>query len=188
MKSILSLFAIVLALAPASARADENYAIRASDLLQISVFQEPDLSLQVRVSEDGSIRLPLIGDLPVGGMSTGQAAASIRARYLDGYLVNPQVSVTVLSFAKRRFTVLGQVQRPGAYIMPDTGEVSVLQAIGLAGGFTRLANTKKVILKRTASGREKIIEINAKEIAKSGGREDVRMIPGDILTVNESLF
>ncbi len=188
--NIFTLCAAALVLLPVAGRcqADANYNIRANDLLQISVFQEPDLSPQVRVAEDGSVRLPLIGQVRVGGTSTAAASAAIRALYLDGYLVNPQVTVTVLSFAKRRFTVLGQVQRPGAYVMPDTGDVTVLQAIGLAGGFTRIANQKKVVLKRTAAGRQQIVEINAKEIAKSGGREDVRLLPGDILTISESLF
>ena len=165
-----------------------GYCLQPGDIIQANVFQEPDLSVRVRISTDGSVRLPLIGSIMLGGLTSDQASEVVRARYANGFLVNPQVNVTVLSFVKQRFTILGQVKRPGAYTIPEAGTLTLLQAIGFAGDFTNLANRKKVVLKRNVNGVGKAYVINVKEIAKRPEASDVRVLPGDIITVPESLF
>ena len=165
-----------------------GYCLQPGDIIQANVFQEPELSVRVRISQDGSVRLPLIGSIKLGGFTSDQASEVVRARYANGFLVNPQVNVTVLSFVKQRFTILGQVKRPGAYTIPEAGSLTLLQAIGFAGDFTNLANRKKVVLKRQVNGVGKAYVINVKEIAKRPEAKDVRVLPGDVITVPESLF
>src|SRR5436853_199537 len=83
----------------------------------------------------GTVTLPLIGQVKIGGKTIDEAAGQITAIFDDGYLVNPQVSLTIVEYGKRRFTVLGQVQRPGTYEMPSEDAVNLMQAISIAGGF-----------------------------------------------------
>jgi polysaccharide export outer membrane protein len=164
-----------------------DYRIMPADVLEINVFQEPDLRSILRVSNEGTVAFPLIGTVPVGGMTPQEAAHAVQARLAQGYLANPQVSVMVQSFSKHNFTVLGEVQKPGSYDMPDQQGVTVLQAIGIAGGYTRIANPSKVILMRRVEGKQKIFQLNAARMA-SGHTDSMTVLPGDIITVSQSLF
>ena len=165
-----------------------NYQIAANDLLDIRVFREPDLSTTVRVGNDGMVNLPLIGQLHVAGLSVGLAAKTIQSRLAAGFLPNPQVSVNISEFNHRRFTVLGQVTRSGTYEFPDGGPLDLLQAIGLAGGYTSIANPEQVVIKRQFNGKTTIYRVNAKKLATGKAGYEVSVTPGDVITVNESLF
>jgi polysaccharide export outer membrane protein len=168
--------------------ANDDYRISPADVLEINVFQEADLKTILRVSTEGTIVFPLIGSVPVGGMTPQEAAHALQARLAQGYLTNPQVSVIVQEFSKRSFTVLGEVQKPGSYDMPDQQEVNVLQAIGIAGGYTRIANPSKVILMRRIDGKQKTFQLNAKRMASGHTESVVKVLPGDVITVAESMF
>lgn len=161
--------------------------IKPGDLLQVTVFQEPDLSVKVRVEKDGTVRLPLVGNVGVTGGAESAAASAIKVKYDDGYLVNPQVTVTVITYSKERFTILGQVNRPGAYNMPDTKPLSLLQAIGMAGSYTRMANSKKILIKRVVGGKERVYQVDANAIARTE-KKDVAIRAGDVITVRESIW
>jgi polysaccharide export outer membrane protein len=174
--------------APTAGEAGSDYRIQPSDIVEVTVFQEPDLKSTLRVSSEGTIAFPLIGVVPVAGLPPQLAANGIRDRLAKGYLVNPQVSVTVMEFAKRRFTVLGEVQKPGSYDLPVQQEVTVLQAIGMAGGYTRIANPSKVTLMRNADGKSTTIELNAKRMARGNEESAAIVQPGDVITVAESRF
>ncbi len=130
-----------------------DYRLVTNDVIQIKVFQEADLDSVLRISKEGTITFPLIGVVQVGAKTPQDAALSIKAMLAKDYLVNPQVSVTVVEYAKQRFTVLGQVQRPGSYDLPDRDALTLIQAIGLAGGYTRIADPGRIILKRHWTGR-----------------------------------
>lgn len=177
----------------ASARATEtsrgnDYRIFPADTLDITVFQEPDLKSTVRVSNEGTIVFPLVGVVPVGGLTPQAAAEQLRDRLAQGYLVNPQVTLTVREFSKRRFTVLGEVQKPGSYDMPDQQDVTVLQAIGMAGGYTRIANPSKITLMRNSNGQPQKMELNARQMARGNAESALLVQPGDVITVAESRF
>lgn len=164
-----------------------NYRLSANDLLQIKVFQEEDLDATVRISKDGTIQFPLIGSAKIGGC-TVQGAAQVLESALREYLVRPQVSIRVTEYSKRRFTVLGQVAKPGAYEMPEDQSMNLLEAIGVAGGYTRIANPSKVILKRKVNGEEKIFKLNAKTMATEGENQRFEVLPGDTILVGESIL
>jgi polysaccharide export outer membrane protein len=168
---------------------DANYRLSANDLLDFRVFQEPELDGVIRVSGDGNAIFPLIGAVPVMGKTVTDATEMIRARYRDGYLVYPQVSLTVRTFAQKLFTVLGQVQKPGSYDMKGSDEITLLQAIGMAGGYTKIANPGRVTVKRLeGGGSERVIKLDAKRMARGDDSSSFYVKPGDIITVAESLF
>jgi polysaccharide export outer membrane protein len=113
----------------------------------------------------------------------------IAAKLRDGYLVHPQVSITVRQYAKKLFTVLGEVQKPGSYDMQGLQEITLLQAVGMAGGYTKVADAGNVTIKRLEGGREKVQKFNAKKMASgSSGTTAIMIRPGDVITVGESLF
>lgn len=166
---------------------DSNHILSSQDVVEISVFQEEELGVKSRISEDGTIQMPLIGTVRMAGRSVREAQAIIEQALKKDYLVAPQVSVSIADFAKRRFAVLGQVQRPGTYEMPGNEALDLMQAVGLAGGYTRSANPAKIIVKRVVSGAEKIFRLNGKDMAR-GGTERFRVQAGDTITVEESFF
>src|SRR5277367_2144872 len=92
---------------------DPNYILQPNDYLQVTVFQENDLTTSTRISPTGNIVMPLIGNVKVGGLKVVDADNLICKQLMDGYLTNPQVTITMISFAPRRYSVLGQVQKPG---------------------------------------------------------------------------
>ncbi len=165
-----------------------NYSISANDLLEVRVFQEDDLTTVVRVPQDGVISFPLVGRIKVGGMTLSQATESIRSLLAKDYLVNPQVNIAITEYAKRRFTIIGQVQTPGTFDFPDEESMDLLEAVGTAGGFTRIANTSKITLKRTVNGKDVVMRLNAKSMARDGNSSRFTILPGDVITVPESLF
>jgi protein involved in polysaccharide export with SLBB domain len=170
------------------ATSDANYRLTANDLLDFRIFQEPELDAVIRVSGDGNAIFPLIGQVPVAGKTIGEATELLRKRYMGGYLVNPQVNLTVRTYARKVFTVLGQVQRPGSYDIQGSESITLLQAIGMAGGYTRIANPGNVTVKRREGGEERIYRFNAKKMAKTNTDSGFSVKPGDVITVAESIF
>ena len=104
---------VPVATAPVTA-ASPQYVLRVGDVVQVKVYQEDDLTQVSRIGSDGTISIPLLGSVKVVSNSVDAASAIVRELLAKDYLVNPQVSLNVTEFAKRRFTVLGQVQRPGS--------------------------------------------------------------------------
>lgn len=169
---------------------DQNYRLAPNDLIDFRVFQESELDAVVRVSGDGTASFALIGPVKIGGHTIIESIELIKARYRDGYLKNPQVSITVRSYAKKFFTILGQVQKPGSYEMQGTNDISLLQAIGMAGGYTRIADPANVTVKRLGipGGKEGVFKLNAKRMARGESNTTFQIKPGDIISVGESLF
>jgi len=165
-----------------------NSDLNPNDLIDIKVFQEDDLQSTLRIAGDGTINFPLIGVVHVANGTAQEAAKEIQKRLAKGFLVNPQVTVTVKEFAKRRFTVLGEVQKPGAYDLPDRDAISLLEGIGMAGGYTRIAAPNHITVKRVINGRETIYKLNGKTMASGDGGPAFELCPGDVITVAESIF
>ena len=171
----------------AAAAAGGDYVLSPSDTVQMTVFHEPDLTTQARVANDGSIQLPLIGDLKVAGLAVRDARELIRKRYNADYLVEPQVYLNVMAFAERKFTILGQVAKPGTYPFPGGEHLGLLEAVGMAGDFTRLADRSAVSVKRTERGSEQTLKVNVKKLTLKDGK-NFELMPGDVITVGESWF
>lgn len=162
--------------------------LRVNDRIEIRVFQEEDLSQQVVVTSDGTVRLPLIGSIRVAGLSADAAAQRIRGAYANGFLVNPQVTVVVVTSAKRKLVVTGQVNRPGPVEVRAGERMTVLQAIAEVGGATRLANLKNVLVKRSGGGRQRLFKVDCKAMATDPTIPPFYVEEGDVITVKESIF
>lgn len=168
---------------------EDDYVIQASDLLRVQVFQEDDLTREVRVTQGNAIALPLIGVVDVKNLTLREAEDRIRSLYEKDYLVNPQINVGVIEYAKRNVNVLGAVNNPGAIIFPQEEGLTLLDAIARAGGFNRYADRRKIKLSRTdEDGHTETVIINANDLMESGTndawwlkRDDVIFVPERIL-------
>lgn len=168
----------------------DKYLITRGDLIQMKVFQEDDLESTLRVAEDGNVVVPLAGSVSVANRTPAQAAQAIAdALKRGGYLKNPQVTVAVLEAYKYRFTILGEVQKPGSYDLPIKDKLTLLEAIGMANGYTPLADPSKITIKRNEpggkEGGEEIFKLNAKKLASGKTSGDFEVRPGDVITVGE---
>jgi polysaccharide export outer membrane protein len=160
---------------------DPNYSIAPEDVLTIDVWKEPEISRTVPVRRDGKISLPLLNDLQAAGLTPTQLGAEIVEK-LRATIVHPQVTVIVAQMSSLRIYILGQVTRGGAYpLVPD---MTVMQALSVAGGFTPYANVKKIHVIRSENGTEKMFPLNYKEV--SSGRkteQNIHLKPGDTIVV-----
>lgn len=153
------------------------------DEVEISVFEEEDLSGEFQVQEDGSIDYPLVGRVQVKGMTQSELQSKLEELLKDGYLVNPQVRVKVMERGNLEVSVLGEVQKPGTF--PFKEGLTIIQAVSDAGGTTDLANERKVRLTRKTTEGTKTFEISLKQIT-AGKRRNELLQPGDIVYVPES--
>jgi polysaccharide export outer membrane protein len=163
-----------------------DYVLQPQDVLKVQVLGEDDLTREVRISQENTISLPLIGTLDLKNKSAHQAQELIRELYDRDYLVNPQVSLIVTEYAKRYVNVLGQVTTPGQVQFPQEQGLTLVEAIARAGGGTRLANLKKVVLKRAKpDGTTEAITINVEDLQKGESNETYPLQAGDVITVPE---
>ncbi len=166
----------------------QTYVLSPNDVVQVKIYQEDDLETKMRIGKDGTTSFPLIGVINLGGKTVAQAADLIRARLADGYLVNPQITVSVIEYAKRRFTVLGQVQKPGTYEIPNEESMTFLQAVAMAGGYTRLANRGSVTVTRMVGGKKTNFNLDLKSATSDLNTQPFEILPDDTITVAERIF
>ncbi|MBA3849254.1 MAG: sugar transporter [Opitutus sp.] len=172
-----------------AAPADVDYILQPLDLLRIVVFQEPDLERQVRISQEHTVNLPLIGSVDLRNKSVRQAEEVIRARYDADYLKNPQITITVLEYTQRTVQVLGAVNQPGAIAFTPEKQMDLVEAIARAGGHARIADLKNVRLTRIGpDGRSQTSTINVDELMKGASSEKRLLQKGDIIFVPERIF
>jgi polysaccharide export outer membrane protein len=164
------------------------YKLGVSDLIAITVYQEEDLSLSTRISEDGTVVLPLLGSVKLAGRSVKEATELVTSLYKQDYLVSPIVNLSVLELTKARFSIMGQVQKPGLYELTAEGTIPFAEAIAMAGGYTRIASKSKITVKRTAGGQEQVFKINGKDQEAGDKKLTFRIQGGDVINVGESWF
>jgi len=162
---------------------DERLGI--DDVFEVRVFGEPDLSNGYRVAADGTVDYPFVGRISVIGMRSGDVQELIASKLKDGYLKNPQVSLMVKEWNSRKVSVIGQVQKPGsvAYFT----NMTIVDAIAAAGGFTGIASKNAVTLRREIKGSVESRTCRVADISE-GHAPNVVLRPGDILVVEERLF
>lgn len=148
------------------------YALGVGDRLRVIVYGEEDLSGEFEIGSQGTINLPLIGEVPAEGNTISDLEALVEAQLAGGYLLNPSVSIEVLNY--RPFYILGEVNAPGSY--PYVNGMTVLNAVALAGGFTYRADEEDILLSRSANDAE--VQVSP----------DTPILPGDIIRVEERFF
>ncbi len=168
--------------------AEGDYVLSSGDMVEISIFREPDLAARSMIARDGTVQLPLLREVKLAGMTVRSARDMLAKLYGQKYLVNPQVYLNVVQFAERKFTIMGQVAKPGSYDLQGGQSLDLLEVIGMAGGFTRIADRGHVLIRRKAgSGKSEIIKADAKRMAE-GKAEIIEVKPGDVITVGESWY
>lgn len=158
----------------ANTSANDSYKLGAGDRLKITVFGEDSLSGEFEIDGQGSVAVPLVGNMKAGGKDVRSFEKDIEAQLRDGYLINPRVGIEVLNF--RPFFILGEVKNPGSY--PYVNGLTVLNAVALAGGYTHRARTDRVMLRHGNNPKESETEVS----------EDGKVLPGDVLRVTERFF
>lgn len=168
----------MVAQAPAAVQA-KAYLIGPSDVLDISVWGEAELSRQVTVRTDGFISLPLVGDIAAVGKSPSQLQKSIE-NSLTKFIKDPRCAVIVVEPRSKRFYVEGQVVRPGFFLLDQ--EMNLTQAISLAGGFTQWADKNSIVILRTMEGRQVRIKADYGRIVKGKDR-NIAVHAGDTIII-----
>jgi protein involved in polysaccharide export with SLBB domain len=181
-------FAVSGADSESPSAAPANYRLAASDIVSVNVFQEPDLKTTTRISGDGSVSLPLIGVVNLGGRTLDEASSLIRDRFLKGYLRNPQVQVVIERYASRYFSVLGHVNKPGNYELRNESPLDVVGAVAMAGGFARSADETSVVVKRRNGSGYQELKVRLRGSAKGGADTSFTVLSGDQITVKERWF
>ena len=172
---------------PVSAPMDvRDSAIGPGDVFEVHVYNEPDLSGVFQVASDGTIDYPFLGALTVAGKTPPQVAHEIQDKLADGYLKRPQVYVLVKESNSKKITIFGQVRQPGTF--PYASNMSIVEAITRAGGFTSLAKKNSVrVTRRLAPNDLKIIIVAVEDIGQ-GKAPNFLLRPGDMVLVPERLF
>jgi polysaccharide export outer membrane protein len=151
-----------------------NYRLGVGDEIQILVYDEPDLTVQMTINDDGHINFPLIGTISVRGNTATQVQQLIHDGLKNGYLLNPSVQVDIVTY--RPFYIHGEVNKPGAYSYQPG--LNIDQAIALAGGLTERASVSKIFIKQSHHENKKGSKVKL----------SYSVSPGDIITIEQSFF
>ena len=185
----LSIFLTIVLLASTVHALGGNYKIQPEDVLQITVYEHDDLKTKARVSTNGKISFPLLGKVEVAGLTVQDVEDYLTVELERDYLVHADVQVFIEDYHAKQITVLGAVKEPGKYDMNTEKETTILEAIALAGGFTKVASKNGTRIIRNEGDKEKAIPIRITDITKKGMKDkDVVLESGDVIFVPESFF
>ncbi|WP_096087121.1 polysaccharide biosynthesis/export family protein [Agaribacterium haliotis] len=151
-----------------------DYVLGVGDSIQVLVYDEPDLTIETIIGDDGDINFPFLGDIPISGKTTAQVQQIITQGLLGDYLLEPSVQVLIVSY--RPFYIHGEVKSPGAYAYHPG--LTVDQAIALAGGLTERASEQKIFIKHELNGETVIDKVDLTYV----------LSPGDTVTIKQSFF
>jgi len=168
--------------------AKTDYRISSADLIAVTVYQDLEMNRKVRVNANGTVSMPLIGAVKVGGMTLIEAQSTIEAK-LAQYLVSPQVSLFIEEYGNKTVFVMGEVAKPGSYPIPTESRMTVLEAISTAGGFTPIAAQDRTRVLRNVNGVSISYTIEIKAITQQGQKEkDMVLEPNDVIYIPQSFF
>ena len=163
----------------------EDTTLGPGDIFLVTVFGEKDLSGRFLVSAEGTIEFPLIETLKVQGKTPSQVGVMIKRKLATGYLKKPHVSIFVEAYNSKKISVFGQVRKPGTFNY--VANMSVIEAISQAGGFTPMASKNKVSLTRVTDGKSSQVSLPVEDIGE-GKKPNYLIRPGDIIFVPERVF
>lgn len=161
---------------------DDTFVIGNEDVLAINVWKEPDLSRSIPVRSDGKISLPLAGEVQAAGRTPLKLEEDIAAK-LKNFISEPEVTVMVQQINSQKFNILGQVNKPGSYVL--TNSATVLDAVALAGGFRDFAKQKSIyVLRQNPDGSQTRLLFNYKDVVKGKNPDqNVKLQPRDTIVV-----
>jgi polysaccharide export outer membrane protein len=162
----------------------QDYIVGEGDILKITVYDHDDLTTLVRVSGEGVVVFPLIGQVEVKGLTLSRITQRISALLADGYVVNPQVSIFIQEFRSKKAFIMGEVNKPGLYVLP--GQTTLLSVLSEAGGLTKDSGDKAIIKRKTDSPdrNENIITVDLRSLVEKGDASlDVPITDGDSIYI-----
>ena len=168
--------------APKAAVTSPDYRLVSGDKLRIEVYKDAQLSQSLQIRPDGKVTLPLVGDVPAAGRTSVELRDAI-AKSLQEYMKDPTVTVIVTETTPQVVYVTGEVNKPGSFTIVN-GQMSILQALAMAGGLTEFANRKDIqILRKSNTGVQKL-KFNYKDaLDESNNREPLALMAGDTVIV-----
>ena len=174
----------------------DNYLLAPFDKIAITVFDEPDLETVQRITSRGEVTLPLLGTVPLGGLSVEEAKDKLEQEFISQeYLRQPEVFLAIEEFSPKRITVLGEVDEPSSFSLPmGANFLEIEAAIAMAGGFTDIAKKSAVRVTRRVGGdgQGKVTVIDMDDVLtdEEGGFATTRfkVLPGDILYIPRRYF
>lgn len=161
-----------------------DYRISPNDLMEFNVFGVPDMKRDVRVNASGELSLPLIGQVKVAGLTAQAAEQLIAAKYEEKYLRDPQVSLFIKEFTTQRVAIEGAVIRPGIY--PVTGQLTLLRALALSGGFAPYADINQIVVYRNGAGGAREQFTYDLEKVRAGQEADPNIRSDDVIVVQRN--
>jgi len=178
---LLSCFAL-FPLSQANENKDHSFSVGPKDLITINVFEVPELNITVRIAEDGSITLPLLGRVEVGGLTRFRLERKLASLLEKKYLKNAQVTVFIKEYQSKMVSIIGEVEKPGNYEL--IGKQTLLQILSTAGGLGDTASDRIIIIRRYKSGKSSSLVIDLDELMLEGNpRMNIPLQAGDIINV-----
>jgi polysaccharide export outer membrane protein len=160
---------------------EDSFVIGDDDVLAINVWKEPDISRSIPVRSDGKISLPLVGEVQAAGLTPLTLEKDIASK-LKNYISEPEVTVMVQQVNSQKFNILGQVARPGSYVIANSP--TVIDAIALAGGFRDFAKQKSIYVLRQGVSKDSRIPFNYKDVSQGKNMtQNIKLEPGDTVVV-----
>ena len=178
---LLILIGLCLTLLSLQAVANDKYLLQPGDILEISVWKEPDLQREVLVHPDGRISFPLVGSIMAKGRTVQTVNSSIASR-LEKYIPDPVVTVNLKQMSGNRIYVVGKVLKPGEFL--TNRNVDVMQAIGMAGGLNPFAEGDEILILRRVGGAQKSIPFDYDKVVEGKDlTQNIVLKPGDVVVV-----
>lgn len=165
----------------------QDYIIGEGDVLKITVYDHDDLTTIARVSGEGVIIFPLIGQIQVKGLTLTQISEKIASMLADGYIINPQVNIFIQEFRSKKAFIMGEVAKPGLYVLP--GQTTFLALLSEAGGLTKNAGDKAIVKRKsnTPGQTENIFYIDLKRLIEKGDTSvDINIADGDSIYITKA--
>ncbi len=179
---VLALALVGIAAAQEAALPSGDYAVGPRDLIEVKVLELPELNVERRVSDSGAIDLPLVGNLPVTGMTAAEIRARVEALVLEKYVNRANVSVVIREFANKPVSVLGAVLHPGSLAI--SGRWTLMTAITAAGGLTDRAGSRILVLRRAENGLSDTLEIRTDDLFQNATELwNIPIQPADVINV-----
>ena len=175
---------LLLVMSAAGFSYSADYLVGPGDVIEITVYDNDDLKTRVRVGDDGSIIMPLLGQVAVAGLTTAEVTDKITTLLDANYLVNPQVNVFVTEFRSQKVVVLGRIKQPG--LIELSGSISLLELISKAGGLEKDAGEAATV-KRRVDGKDTIIPIDLESLIEGGDMsQNLPIQDGDTVVISKA--
>jgi polysaccharide export outer membrane protein len=187
MKKVVFIVVVLLVFSLAGISFAQDYVVGEGDVLRIVVYDHDDLTTTARVSGEGVITFPLIGQVEVKGLTLSQIADKITSLLADGYVVNPQVNIFIQEFRSKKAFIMGEVQKPGLYVLP--GQTTFMSLLSEAGGLTKDAGDKAIIKRKAnpSDKNESVITVNLRRLIEKGDTsQDVPIMDGDSVYITKA--